>query len=84
MLTLSVLWALTAVDKAAGFLRDDAAGLQEVIDRVDDLARNPCPDGSTEFGFAYLRRLRVGRYRILYELDGDAARVTVVHLGRLD
>ena len=82
-MTPALFWAPSAVDRAAGFLRDDPDGLRDVMDRVDELAEDPIPADSTEFGFTFLRRLRVGRYRILYELDDDAASVVIVHLGRL-
>jgi mRNA interferase RelE/StbE len=78
-----VIWSLSAVDRAAGFLLDDAPGLSEVMDRVDDLEHDPCPQDSTEFGSLFLRRWQIGRYRVVYEIDDDTKTITIVHLGRL-
>jgi mRNA interferase RelE/StbE len=76
-------WSLPALDRAAGFLQDDAAGVEAVMDAADELAVDPRPELSTELSSPHLRRLRVGRYRLLYEVGDDSRVVVVVHLGRL-
>ncbi len=76
-------WSLPALDRAAGYLRDDAEGVEAVLDAADDLPQDPRPDLSTSLGSPDLRRLRVGRYRVLYEIDDERGAVVVVHLGRL-
>jgi mRNA interferase RelE/StbE len=53
-----------AIDQAAAFL-DDPPGIREVLDAIDRLADDPRPPGSFPYGSPDLRRLRVGRYRIL-------------------
>lgn len=79
-MTRPVVWSERALDSAAGFLGDDSQGLRQVLDTVDRLADDAQPKDSVEYGSPDLRRLRVGRYRILYEIN-DA--ITVIHLGRL-
>ncbi len=79
-MTRPVVWSERALDSAAGFLGDDSQGLRQVLDTVDRLADDAQPQDSAEYGSPDLRRLRVGRYRILYEINDV---VTVIHLGRL-
>ena len=47
---------------------DDSPGIRAVLDAIDQLADDPRPDGSFPYGSPDLRRLRVGRYRVLYGL----------------
>ena len=82
-MTYELTWSLPALDRAAGYLQDDAAGVEAVLDAADDLVADPRVAPSTELGSPHLRRLRVGRYRLLYEIDDERGVVVVVHLGRL-
>ena len=68
-----------AINQAAAFL-DDPQGMRTVLDAIDRLADDPRPAGSFPYGSPDLRRLRVGRYRILYEIAEDA--IAVRHIGR--
>jgi mRNA interferase RelE/StbE len=68
-----------AINQAAAFL-DDPHGIHAVLDAIDQLGDNPRPDGSFPYGSPDLRRLRVGRYRILYEITADA--VAIRHIAR--
>jgi mRNA interferase RelE/StbE len=60
-----------AISQATAFL-DDPPGIRAVLDAIDQLADDPRPDGSFPCGSPDLRRLRIGRYRILYEISEDA------------
>jgi mRNA interferase RelE/StbE len=51
-----------------------------VLDAIDRLADDPRPTGSFPYGSPDLRRLRVGRYRVLYEITDDA--IAVRHIAR--
>ena len=75
-----VIWEAQAIDQAAGFLRDDPAGVREVLDAVARLADEPRPAGSFPYGSPDRRRLRAGRYRVMYDITAEA--VSVWHLGR--
>jgi mRNA interferase RelE/StbE len=78
--SLRVIYEEKAIDQAAGFLADDPVGLAAMLDAVARLADDPRPAGSFPYGSPDLRRLRVGRYRVLYEISGDV--VSVAHIAR--
>jgi mRNA interferase RelE/StbE len=62
---------------------DDPEGVAQVLDATDGLADEPRPSGAFPYGSADLLRIRVGRYRILYEIDPAAESITVLHIGRI-
>jgi mRNA interferase RelE/StbE len=68
-----------AISQATAFL-DDPPGIRAVLDAIDQLADDPRPDGSFPYGSPDLRRLRVGRYRVLYEISEDA--IAIRHIAR--
>jgi mRNA interferase RelE/StbE len=68
-----------AIDQAAAFL-DDPDGIRALLDAIDRLADDPRPAGSFPYGSPDLRRLRAGRYRVLYEITGQT--VAVRHIAR--
>ena len=78
-MSLRVEYDERAISQAAAFL-DDPPGLREVLDAIDRLADDPRPAGSFPYGSPDLRRLRAGRYRVLYEITEDA--VAVRHIAR--
>jgi mRNA interferase RelE/StbE len=59
---------------------DDPPGIRAVPDAIDRLADDPRLAGSFPYGSPDLRRLRVGRYRILYEITEDT--VAIRHIAR--
>jgi mRNA interferase RelE/StbE len=69
----------TAIDQAAAFL-DDPPGIRAVLNAIDRLADDPRPAGSFPYGSPDLRRLRVGLYRILYEITDET--VAIRHIAR--
>jgi mRNA interferase RelE/StbE len=77
--SLQVDYDERAISQAAGFL-DDPQGIRAVLDAIDWLADDPRPTGSFPYGSPDLRRLRVGRYRVLYEITDDA--IAVRHIAR--
>jgi mRNA interferase RelE/StbE len=66
------------VSLSLGRYLDDRAGLAEVLDAIDRLADDPRPAGSFHRGDYH--RLRVGRYRVLYVVEGDL--ITVMRVDR--
>jgi mRNA interferase RelE/StbE len=77
--TLRVEYDERAINQAAGFL-DDPQGIRAALDAIDRLASDPRPAGSFPYGSPDLRRLRVGPYRILYEIIDE--RVAIRHIAR--
>jgi mRNA interferase RelE/StbE len=81
--TYEVVWSERALDQAAGFLADDPEGLEQLMGAVDLLADEPRPEGTAEYGSPDMRRMHVGRYRILYDVNDTTVTVVVIHAGRL-
>ncbi|MFI9297548.1 type II toxin-antitoxin system RelE/ParE family toxin [Streptomyces gardneri] len=82
-MTYAIVWDEAAIDAAVRFLKDDPDGLRQLMDSVDLLADHPRPDGSAEYGSPDLRRLHVGRYRVLYEITEATVTIVVIHVGRI-
>ncbi|MFF9508069.1 type II toxin-antitoxin system RelE/ParE family toxin [Streptomyces sp. NPDC014724] len=78
-----ITWDKHAIDQAARFLKDDPDGLRQLMDAVDLLADNSLPQGSAPYGSPTLRRVHVGRYRVLYEIAEAQVTIIVIHLGRV-
>lgn len=81
-MTCEIVWADEAFLAAQAFMAEDPAGLAIVFDTVDDLATNPRPPTAFPFSSTAFLRLRVGRYRVLYEINDGLIRIDVIHLGR--
>jgi len=80
-LTYEVQWSDEALASAMHFLVDDRDGLLQVFAAVDLLAHDPRPVDAFAWGGGRFR-LRVGRYRVLYEITDLAVTIEVIHLGR--
>ena len=81
-MTFTVVWEPVAIDVAAGFLADDPAGLRDLFEAIDALAYQPRPPQAFPLGTSGHHRLRVGRYRAVYEIDEALGTVKVRHVGR--
>lgn len=79
----AVNWSERATLAASRYLDDDAVGLAQLLDATDALAEVPRPSGSVPYGSEDLRRMRVTRYRILYEIDPAEQSIMVLHVGRV-
>ncbi|MFE1781345.1 type II toxin-antitoxin system RelE/ParE family toxin [Streptomyces sp. NPDC059506] len=80
-MSYEVVWEPEALVQAERFAKDDPDGVRQVFAAVDRLADNPRPDGA--FGSADVLRIHIGIYRVMYEIDDQQIRVSVIHLGRL-
>lgn len=67
--------AAKALEKIA---RDDRL---RIIDAIDQLRTNPAAGGALKGEYAGLRRIRVGNYRIVYEVQGQQLIVLVIRIG---
>jgi mRNA interferase RelE/StbE len=76
--TFQVIVEAQATAQASAFLADDPDGLRSVLDAIDALPTEPRPADSFPFGTPDRLRLRVGPYRVLYEIRG-----TTIHVVRI-
>jgi len=76
-------YASEVAPAAAKALRKlDRTTARRIVDAVDALAENPRPDGVKKLrGDDNLWRIRVGQYRILYEIHNDRLLVLVLQVG---
>jgi mRNA interferase RelE/StbE len=77
--SLRIVFEEKAIDQATEFLADDPGALHAVLAAIDQLADDPRPAESFPYG-PHHRRLRVGRYRVMYEINGDE--VVISHIAR--
>lgn len=82
-MSFQVIWREQATNAAVRFLKDDPDGLRQVFAAVDLLAEDPRPAGTVAYGSPEVRRLHVGLYRLMYEIDEGTITIVVVHIGRL-
>lgn len=75
---MRIEWSPRAVTTASGFL-DDSAGMTAVMAAVDGLAEDSHP--ADAFRWGRMLRLRAGRYRIMYLVEGDL--ITIERVDRL-
>ena len=54
---------------------------ERVRDRIRALADEPRPHGCSKLAWRDGWRLRVGDFRVIYEIDDSAAKVTILHVG---
>jgi mRNA interferase RelE/StbE len=59
----------------------DAAIKRRIISIVDKLIENPRPDGVRKLhGYKNLYRIRVGSYRVVYEIDDETRLIRVTRV----
>jgi hypothetical protein len=73
-----VEWSPGGVTTAPRFL-EDGPGLSAVMAALDALAQDPYPEESFRWGD--MLRLRVGKYRIMYVIEGDL--ITIQRVDRV-
>ncbi|MFG2681818.1 type II toxin-antitoxin system prevent-host-death family antitoxin [Streptomyces sp. NPDC048392] len=64
-------------------LKGDPAGVDDLLYATDQPAGRPRPEGSRAWGADH-RRLRHGRWRVLYRLDAEARTPYIEHVGRTE
>jgi mRNA-degrading endonuclease RelE of RelBE toxin-antitoxin system len=63
--------------------KDDPAGVDQVLDSINLLTRNPRPAGARSYGSDTFR-LHVGAYRVLYVIkDGSPVVISIELVGRI-
>jgi mRNA interferase RelE/StbE len=84
MVVYSVVVEPRALRIAAEQLGRDPKGLAVLFDAIDALASEPRPAEAAPWGGEGILRLRVGDWRVLYEVDDAELTVVVVHIGRTE
>jgi hypothetical protein len=77
----TVIWLGTAMAAYRRLRVSDPDGAKRIASMVAALADDPHPPHSNPLGATSFRRIRMDRYRILYEV-GDST-VQVMHVGRI-
>ncbi|MGI3203275.1 type II toxin-antitoxin system RelE family toxin [Streptomyces sp. GLT-R25] len=78
----TIIWEPAA---AAGLRRlksRDGDAVKPLVQAINSLALQPEPPESSKLGGTDLRRLRVGSYRVTYEIDGARVAIKVLMVGR--
>jgi len=76
--TISIRWQRRAVKELADLPENEQ---QRVFDAVGSLRGNPLAGTALSAEWKGFRRLRVGRYRVIYAFDGRELLVSVVRVG---
>jgi mRNA-degrading endonuclease RelE of RelBE toxin-antitoxin system len=79
--TYRVVWLPEAMSALRRLRETEPDGAQQVTAAVGGLATDPRPAATRALGRSGFHRLRLGRYRLLYEIDPDAEIVYIVNVG---
>ncbi|OQW47626.1 MAG: addiction module toxin RelE [Proteobacteria bacterium SG_bin7] len=55
--------------------------IKNIVAAIDELATSPFPSGVKKLVGEELYRIRVGPYRILYEVEGKALLILIIKIG---
>lgn len=77
-MTYSVSIKQSAVKALEKVVREDRL---RIIDAIDQLKTNPAAGGVLKGEFSGLRRIRIGSYRVVYEVQDQKLVVLVVRIG---
>jgi mRNA interferase RelE/StbE len=80
-MTSTVVWLSEAMASFRRLRAVDPDGAKQVATAVAGLADDSLPTGSTSLGGSDFRRLRLGNYRVLYEVEATMATVYVINVG---
>ncbi len=81
-MSYSIDWEPPAVAAASRYLDDDPDGVRALVVAIDHLADDPRPSHSFSFGSPDPRRLRLGRYRALYQITDATREILITNIGR--
>jgi mRNA interferase RelE/StbE len=76
--SISIRWERRAFKELSRLARSTQA---RIVEAVEGLARDPMKGKPLAAEWKGLRRLRVGRYRVIYAFDGAMLIVSVVRVG---
>jgi mRNA interferase RelE/StbE len=82
-MTYGLIWLPEAMAAFRRLRSHDPDGAKWVASAVRSLAGEPYPPEATSLGGTGFHRLRLGDYRILYEINPADVTIYVLHVGRL-
>ncbi|MEU3354789.1 type II toxin-antitoxin system RelE/ParE family toxin [Streptomyces sp. NPDC037389] len=77
----TLIWANNTARSMRALRERDGDAVKPFADAINALARNPRPYDAVQLGGTDTWRLRVGRYRAMYEIDGTRVSVTLLLIG---
>lgn len=80
-MTYTVIWEKAAADGLKRLRQREGDKVKPLVQVINRLAANPEPPESSKLGGSGIRRLRIGRYRATYRVDGDRVAVQVLMVG---
>lgn len=80
-MTYTIIWERTAAQGLKRLRQRDGDKVKPLVQAINGLAKNPEPAQSSKLGGTNIRRLRVGKYRATYEIDGNKIAVKVLMVG---
>ncbi|MEV4923540.1 type II toxin-antitoxin system RelE family toxin [Streptomyces roseoverticillatus] len=80
-MTYTLIWANNTARKMRALRQRDGDAVKPFADAVNGLARDPRPAEAVQLGSTATWRLRVGKYRAMYEVDGTHVSVTLLLIG---
>ncbi len=78
----TVIWGVESLRAMRRLRAEDEAGVRAVAAAIRALAIEARPVTSGRFGGTECFRLRVGDYRVLYEIDEPAGVIRLLNVGR--
>lgn len=78
MASYAITWRKSTKKDLRKIRPDDVSG---IVEAVEALANDPLPDGCTKLaGSQHIYRIRVGDYRVIYEVIGRVLIIEVIHV----
>ncbi|WP_405586244.1 type II toxin-antitoxin system RelE/ParE family toxin [Streptomyces sp. NBC_01190] len=77
----TIIWESSATETLKRLRQRDGEAVRPLVQAINNLATNPEPPESSKLGGTNNRRLRVGDYRAMYQIDGERIAVKVLTVG---
>jgi mRNA interferase RelE/StbE len=77
----TIIWESSATETLKRLRQRDGEAVRPLVQVINNLATNPEPPESSKLGGTNNRRLRVGDYRAMYQIDGERIAVKVLTVG---
>jgi mRNA interferase RelE/StbE len=77
----TIIWESSARETLKRLRQRDGDAVRPLVQAINNLAANPEPPESSKLGGTNNRRLRIGEYRAMYEIDGGRVAVKVLTVG---